>query len=77
MTKKQFVTRLKDLRRQSGLPQKTVTTALNIVSRTYEYYESDKNSRIPEYKNLIKLANFFNCSIDYLLCQTDNPKRNY
>ena len=76
MTKKQFVTRLKDLRKQTGLSQKDLAIKLGIGSRTYEYYESENNTSIPEHKNLIKLANLFDCSIDYLLCQTDNPKRN-
>jgi len=76
MTKSQFVTRLKELRLKSGLSQAVVCNNTGIAQRLYEFYESENNSGVPTYKNLIKLANFFDCSIDYLLCQTDNPKRN-
>jgi len=68
--------RIKSLRNQLGLSQKIIAEELNIALRTYEYYETEKSTNIPEYKNLIKLSNFFNCSVDYLLCLTDNPIRN-
>jgi len=77
MIKKEFVTRLRALRTEAKLSQREVINTLKIGTRSYEHYESESSKRIPEYKNLIKLANFFNCSIDYLLCQTDNLKRNY
>jgi len=77
MTKKDFVLRLKNLREKTGLSQLALIAQVKIAPRAYHYYESINNTRIPEYKNLIKLADFFNCSIDYLLCKTDNPKRNY
>lgn len=32
-----------------------------------------KNGSIPSGENLIKIADYFNCSIDYLLGRTDNP----
>jgi transcriptional regulator with XRE-family HTH domain len=38
------------------------------------YYRSGKNS--PSAENLIKIADFFNCSIDYLVGRTDNPAVN-
>jgi len=76
MTKSLFVKRLKSLRAASSLTQAKVHDGIGISQTLYEYYESEKHSSIPTYKNLIALANFFNCSIDYLLCQTDNPKRN-
>ena len=42
---------------------------LNVSDRTKSYYES--NQRTPDPNTLIKLARFFNVSIDYLLGQTD------
>ena len=42
----------------------------NTVSR----YESGK--REAGYNELIKIADYFNISIDYLLERTDNPKMN-
>jgi len=75
MNKLQFAKRLKELRMVSGLSQSAVYKKIGIAQRLYEFYESEKRSIVPTYKNLIILANFYNCSIDYLLCQTDNPKR--
>jgi len=77
MTKSQFVKRLKDLRSNAGITQAKVQESAGISQTLYEFYESEKHSSVPTYKNIIVLANFFGCSIDYLLCQTDNPKRNY
>ncbi|MCL2591805.1 MAG: helix-turn-helix domain-containing protein [Defluviitaleaceae bacterium] len=76
MIKEKFVDRLRTLRTKAGLSQREIIKILKIGSRSYEHYESENSKRIPEYKNLILLADFFSCSIDYLLCQTDNPKRN-
>jgi len=76
MNKSQFVKRLKFLRATASLTQAKVYENIGISQTLYEFYESEKHSSIPTYKNLIALANFFNCSIDYLLCQTNNPTRN-
>ena len=38
------------------------------------YYKSGKND--PTGENLIKLADYFNVSVDYLLGRTDNPEVN-
>ena len=37
-------------------------------------YENEE--RIPPTETLLLLADFFNVSIDYLLCRTDNPQIN-
>jgi len=75
MTKSQFVIRLKELRASKNLSQAALAKNVGILKRLYEIYESEKHSSIPTYKNLIVLADLFNCSIDYLLCQTDSLKR--
>ena len=75
MTKESFVKRLKQLRAEMGLTQATISQKIGISQRLYEYYESEKHSSFPSVKNLIILANFFNCSIDFLLCQSHIPKR--
>ena len=33
----------------------------------------ENGERIPPTETLIKLADFYNVSIDYILCRTDNP----
>lgn len=32
-----------------------------------------RGEKIPSAENLVKIANYFDCSIDYLLDRTDNP----
>lgn len=77
MTKKQFSDRLKLLRANSNVSQSKLSDEAKITKRVYEYYENENDPRTPTCKNIIKLANYFNCSIDYLFCQTDNPTRNH
>lgn len=64
-----FGTRLKQLREENQLTQRNIATILNVSDRTVSYYEN--NQRTPDPNTLIKLAKFFNVSIDYLLGQTD------
>jgi len=75
MTKAEFVIRLRELRAAKNISQAAAAKAIGISKRLYEIYESEKHPSIPNYKNLIVLADFYKCSIDYLLCQTDNPRR--
>ena len=51
------------------LSQKEVAKALNIPTTTYGGYENSK--REPNSEMLISLADFFNCSIDYLLGRSE------
>ena len=60
-----FDDRLKKLRIKKGLNMKETARNLNIPYTTYVGYE--KNDREPNSEILIELANFFNCSIDYLI----------
>ena len=57
--------RLRELRLAKGLTQKEVATAINVSPQSYGYYENWVNKPDPE--TLIKLADLFECSIDYLL----------
>ena len=61
--------RIKDLREDSDLTQSQIGKKLNLPQRTYAYYESGKRTIPPEI--LIKLADFYNTSIDYILGRTD------
>lgn len=36
----------------------------------------ENGERIPPTETLLKLAEFYNVSVDYLLCRTDNPDVN-
>ena len=66
--------RLKYLRESELLTQKQVAEQIFCGQRAYAYYESEERD-IPT-QTLIRLADFYNVSIDYLLCRTDNPQMN-
>jgi len=65
--------RLRDLREDRDLKQKDLAAYLNCSQVSYSYYEIGKRD-IP-IATLIRLAEFYNCSVDYLLGLTDerNP----
>ncbi|MCD8049386.1 MAG: helix-turn-helix domain-containing protein [Clostridia bacterium] len=65
--------RIKDLREDFGLTQTDIAKLLNTTQRTYSRYETGANSTIP-LDILIKLADIYNVSIDYLLERTDIAK---
>ncbi|MBP1924637.1 transcriptional regulator with XRE-family HTH domain [Sedimentibacter acidaminivorans] len=60
-----FGDRLKKLRADKRLLQKQVAQDLNITVQRYSSYEN--NSRLPEIKMLVKIAKYYNVSLDYLL----------
>ena len=57
--------RIKELRSETGLSMRQVAIALRIPYTTYISYE--KGDREPNSEMLIKLADYFNCSVDYLI----------
>lgn len=61
--------RLKFLREEKGLYLKDIAQFLGISTTAVTYYENEKRDIPTEY--LIKLADFFNVSIDYLLGKSD------
>ena len=65
--------RIRDLREDHDLTQKQIAEMLGMSQTGYSKYETGEND-IPT-AVLIKLAKFYNTSIDYLLGETDNPKR--
>lgn len=63
--------RLKALRKKKGLSQLRLAVELNTTQNTISRYETGE--REPGIAELIKIADYFNVSIDYLLERTDNP----
>lgn len=61
--------RIRDLREDNDLNQTQVAKMLGMSQTGYSKYETGEND-IPT-AVLIKLADFYNTSIDYLLGQTD------
>lgn len=65
--------RIRDLREDRDLNQSSVAQMLGMSQTGYSKYETGEND-IPT-DILIKLALFYDTSIDYLLGQTDESKR--
>ena len=65
--------RIRDLREDRDLNQTQVAKHLGMSQTGYSKYETGEND-IPT-QILIKLSNFYNVSIDYLLGQTDKRER--
>jgi transcriptional regulator with XRE-family HTH domain len=66
-------TRLRDLRQDHDMNQTEVAAKLGMSQTGYSKYETGEND-IPT-EILIKLARLYNTSIDYLLGETDEPRR--
>lgn len=66
--------RIRDLREDRDLNQTTVAKMLGISQTGYSKYETGEND-VPT-DILIKLADFYDVSVDYLLGRTKNPKMN-
>ena len=65
--------RLRGLREDKDLNQTQIAKMLGMSQTGYSKYETGEND-IPT-EILIKLARYYDTSIDYLLGETDNPKR--
>jgi len=61
--------KLKELRLESGLNAKDFADKIKIEYSKYWNWESGRSK--PDYLTIIKLANYFNVSTDYLLGLTD------
>lgn len=66
--------RLRQLRKAHGYTQIRVQMETGIEQALLSKYETGE--RIPPTDTLVKLADFYHVSVDYLLCRTDNPKIN-
>lgn len=64
---------LRAIREDRDIRQKDMAAYLNVSQNTYSQYETGVIALTAEV--LIKLSNFYDVSIDYLLDQTDNPER--
>ena len=66
--------RLKKLRKDRGISQLKLAMDINTNQNTISRYETGE--REPGISDLIKLADYFDVSLDYLLERTDNPDIN-
>lgn len=68
----QFAQRLKELRGKRGLTQLELSKAIDISNRVLCYYET--GDRFPKDEQLlIRIADFFGVSLDYLVGRTEIP----
>lgn len=63
--------RLRELRKAKGISQLRLALDLNTNQNTISRYETGE--REPGINELIKLADYFNVSIDYLVERTNKP----
>lgn len=64
--------RIKDIREDKDLTQKSIAKLLGIQQNSYSQIENGKNNI--QIDHLVKLAEFYNTSTDYLLGLTNETK---
>jgi len=62
--------RLLQLKSERNLLQKDIAKDVGLALRTYQYYE--RGERKPDSDVLIKLADYFQVSLDYLVGRSDD-----
>ena len=66
--------RLREIRKMRGISQLKMAMDLNMNQNTVSRYETGE--REPGINELIKICDYFDISVDYLLLRTDNPNIN-
>lgn len=66
-----YVKRIRDLREDNDKTQQEIANILNTSQTMYARYERGANE-LPIH-HLIKLADYYGVSADYILGRTDNP----
>ena len=66
--------RIQDLRTEADMSQKQLSEILHISQRSYSHYET--GSRNIPVEMLIRLANYYDISVDYLVGRTDKKEMN-
>lgn len=64
-----FGKRLNSIRKENGHTAQELAEMLGIGLRSYRAYES--NNREPNFDTLVRIADFFDVSTDYLLCRDE------
>lgn len=66
--------RLKTLRKSRGYTQISLQMQTGIEQALLSKFENGE--RVPPTETLMKLAEFYNVSMDYIMCRTDKPDVN-
>jgi len=64
--------RLKELRKLTGKSQDTLSKLMGSNQSTLNRYENDQTEA--PYRILLWYADYFDVSMDYIYCRTDNPQ---
>ena len=64
-----FSIRIKQLRKDKHLTQAQVAKRIGVTASMVSAYETD--IRLPSYEVLVRLADLFGVTVDYLLCRQD------
>lgn len=64
-----FGKRLRQIRMENGFTQQKTADLLDIALRSYQKYEQGERS--PSLECLVKIADIFDVSVDYLLCRDE------
>lgn len=64
--------KIRELRKKCGITMKELGAAIGVAESTISQYETGK--RQPDYETLLKIAEFFGVTTDYLLTGEDTKK---
>ena len=64
--------KLKELRTEKGATQKEVAEFMGCSPLDYSRYEREE--REPDIDRLCRLADYFNVTVDYIVCRTDKKE---
>jgi len=68
-----FSDRIIQLKKERKLLQKNIASSVGLSLRAYQYYE--KGQKEPTLSVLLRLADYFDVSLDYLVGLSDTPER--
>lgn len=68
----QTAARIKDICQEQNISAYKLSKDIGVTQGMISYWKS--GDRVPSAKNLISLADYFGCSVDYLLGRTDEKK---
>jgi transcriptional regulator with XRE-family HTH domain len=66
-----MLVRIKEIRKKCGLTQKELGERVGVSEAAISQYESGK--RRPDYEIVLRMADYFGCSVDYLLGNDSSP----
>ena len=63
--------RLRECRKRGNYTQREVSIYCDLTEKAYQNYELGTHE--PKLSIIMRIAEFYNVSIDYLVCLTDDP----